>query len=113
MLDIHKLALLPAVIELLLSNNATNIKQIIVFGSYARGEADEWSDLDILVLTDLDNEQLSELDRKLTDATSYFSAKHGLLSSIITQNQLHFQKWVNFLPLYKNIRNEGCVLYAA
>jgi len=35
-----------------------HLKQIILFGSYARHEANDESDIDIMVLTDLEGEEL-------------------------------------------------------
>jgi predicted nucleotidyltransferase len=39
---------------------AAGAKRAIIFGSHARGEADEWSDLDLLIVADTD---LPFLDR--------------------------------------------------
>lgn len=35
-----------------LKKNMINVKAVYLFGSYARNQADEWSDIDLAVLTD-------------------------------------------------------------
>ncbi len=35
-----------------LKKNMINVKAVYLFGSYARNQADEWSDIDLAILTD-------------------------------------------------------------
>ena len=69
-----------------MSNNITNIlkeyvtglykiigkdlKQVILYGSYARGEQEkngEISDIDIMILVDLSEEKIKEIEKKVID----------------------------------------------
>ena len=48
-----------------------NLKQVILYGSYARGEQDkngEISDIDIMILVDLEEDKIKKLEKKVTEA---------------------------------------------
>lgn len=69
-----------------------HIKQIVLFGSVARGEDNEYSDIDILILTD--NEQLieDEISDEVMDILLY--KEENVSAHIMDIN--HYQKTKNF-----------------
>ncbi|MEI6287395.1 MAG: nucleotidyltransferase domain-containing protein [Bacillota bacterium] len=89
------------------------LREIIVFGSQARGDADEWSDIDIMVLVDIPKDEIADYDRIATDSASRIGVSNGVLISLLTQNTGFFNHWKQYLPLYANIKNEGKTYYAA
>ncbi|RJP64801.1 MAG: nucleotidyltransferase domain-containing protein, partial [Ignavibacteriales bacterium] len=78
---------------------------------YARGDFDEESDIDFLVLTDLKNDEFSYYRDKITDLTVELSLKYGKLASIVLKNENQFQEYYTLLPFYSNVVNEGKVIY--
>ena len=74
--------------------------KVILYGSYARGDFKEDSDVDILLLIDVSPQNERQNIRDLIHKT--FEIK-----SIYT-----FEKWKKILPFYQNIEEEGEVLYA-
>jgi len=95
-------------LEAILKNR---LKRIILYGSYARGDYDDESDIDFLVLTDLKDDEISSYRDKITDLTVELSIKYGKLASIVLKNESQFQKYHNFLPFYTNVVKEGKVIY--
>jgi len=90
-----------------------NLRQVILFGSYARGEQEEYSDMDVMVLVDLSDEELSQYNNAIAEVTTDISIKYGILPSIIDKNYGHFQHWVPFVPFYRNVQTEGVEFYAS
>ena len=43
------------------------VKKIILYGSYARGDYDKSSDIDIMILTDLNDNEILEYREKILD----------------------------------------------
>ncbi len=95
-------------LEAILKNR---LKKIILYGSYARGDFDEESDIDFLVLTDLKNDEFSYYRDKITDLTVELSLKYGKLASIVLKNENQFQEYSTLLPFYSSVVNEGKVIY--
>ncbi|MEZ0537122.1 nucleotidyltransferase domain-containing protein [Caldicellulosiruptoraceae bacterium PP1] len=84
---------------------------IILYGSYARGDWDEESDVDILIVIDDDINNLQLYKQKIVRLESEIILRYGvLISSIITLKSTYTSK-VNFIPLYININKEGKLLY--
>ncbi len=90
-----------------------NLRQVILFGSYARGEQEEYSDMDIMALVNLSDEELKNYHYAIVDIISDISLRYGVLPSIICKNFDHFYQWVPYLPFYRNVKIEGVELYAS
>lgn len=89
------------------------LKSIILYGSYARGDFRPDSDIDIMILVDLSDEEIRKKGRLLSDMTFDYNFDNDLEIMPIVQNLEHFNKWIRSYPFYNNIKNEGIELYAA
>jgi len=91
----------------------TNLQEVILFGSYSRGDFDEWSDVDIMVLVNESKENIQNMEAKVLDISTAIGQRHGLLTCIIVQNYEFFEHWIEFLPFYETVRKEGKQYYVA
>jgi len=90
-----------------------NMKQVILYGSYARGEQNEdgeISDIDIMILVDLTEEEIKMLEKKIIDYSYDLDLQYDVLLSPIIENIEVFNKRVNYMAFYKNIKKEGVLL---
>lgn len=82
---------------------------IILYGSQARNQATEYSDIDIIVLLD---GQVSEKQKKEIHASIYeIGLEYDVVISALIKSR---QKWQSPLsqasPLYKSVQNEGILV---
>ena len=87
------------------------LNRIILFGSYARGDNTEESDIDIMIVLNCDTNELKRLRSLTTDMASNISLEQDVLISILLRDQKHFEDNLDFLPLYQNIAKEGYIKY--
>ena len=80
------------------------IKRVILYGSHARGEATEDSDVDVLVLTD-PSLKPSEVRKSLSDLLFDMLMNEGELVSVIVIPEDFFED--HNLPFMLNVRQEG------
>jgi len=80
------------------------LKDIVIYGSWARNTATQQSDIDIAVVLKGDVDQGLEIDR-LIDVVTDINLKHDVLLSIYPVSESNFNS-VNS-PLLLNIRKEG------
>lgn len=89
------------------------LRTVILYGSYARGDFNVASDIDIMILVDLSDEEIKTKGRSLSYVTFDYNFDNDLEIMPIVKNQEHFNKWLRAYPFYNNIKKEGIELYAA
>jgi len=86
------------------------IKKIILYGSYARGDFNKSSDIDIMILTNLTDEEIVYYGEKIWDFAYDIQLKYDVLLSILIKNIDKYNYWLDTLPFYMNVQKEGVVL---
>ena len=84
-----------------------HLKTVILYGSYARGDYTENSDIDIMVLLDLNDMDIKKYRHELSGMTYDFNMDYDLDIKPIAKNKEHFNNWVDVYPFYSNIEREG------
>ncbi len=84
-----------------------DLKQVILYGSYARGDYDSESDVDIAAIVNQPREALSGSYRRLAEVASELSLTYGLTVSPAVIPYNDYTKYATALPYYRNIRTEG------
>lgn len=84
-----------------------HLKHTVLYGSYARGEAEDDSDVDVLLLVDLPREEIVRYRRPVAAIASEYLFSDNLLISPIIENQTFFEQHQAILPFYQNIVREG------
>ena len=99
--------------ELLKSVYGNRLKAVILYGSVARGTQTEDSDIDVMILVDGTDEQLREYNERLSDISTELALKYVKVFSIIDVKYQEYQEWKTVSPFYKNVDQEGVVVYVA
>ena len=86
------------------------LKKVILYGSYARGDFNKNSDIDIMILTDLSFEEIEDYRDKISDIAYDIELDTGVILSPIIKNIDIYNNRVKFVPFYRNIQKEGVVL---
>ena len=86
-------------------------RNVILYGSYARGDYDEESDIDIMIMVDMDREELRKYRRVISEYFSELNIQNGVFLTSKLQSEPYFNEWKTAMPFYKNILKEG-VMYA-
>ena len=87
------------------------LHKIILYGSYARGDYDSESDIDIMVLADVADSELAEYKDKIDLLSSDVSLDNNITVSIFLKDWNFFNSYINVLPFYKNVITEGVAIY--
>ena len=90
-----------------------SLDAVILYGSYARGDYTEDSDIDIMILVDLSEEEIQKSRDRVSDFTYDFNMDYDVDIKPIAKNQEHFNKWVEVYPFYSNVASEGVKLFDA
>ena len=104
-------------IKTILNDFASGTKQIfgsvevevILFGSYSRGDFDAGSDVDIAILADIPREQERHYTHDVVSLIAKIDDEYGysfFISPIIISKPF-FDEWHETIPFYRNLKNEG------
>ena len=88
-----------------------HLVKAILYGSYARGDYHERSDIDLMFLTTSSDEEIREEEKRLYDLAFDYEMEYDVDISVIVNNITHFQYWLGALPFYDNVEREGVVLH--
>ena len=95
----------------LLSILSTQMIQIVLYGSTARGNADADSDIDIAIF--VGDRLTSRQEDQLSDLIVDMNLKYNKVFSVVDIDQQTYLKWRNVTPFYQNVDREGIVLWKA
>ena len=84
-----------------------NLAKVIVYGSYARGDYRDNSDVDIMILVKMSDEEIKAVKNDIYDLAFDVEMSTGIELSPIIKNEKQYEYWVDTLPFYRNVRNEG------
>ena len=88
-----------------------HLKSVILYGSYARGDYREDSDIDIMILLNITDLEIEDYRHQLSDMTYDFNMDYDVDIKPIAKYYEHFRYWLKAYPFYANVEREGIKLY--
>lgn len=89
-----------------------NLSKVIVYGSYARGDYRSNSDVDVMILVKMMDEEIKNVAPIIYDLAYDIELEKELHISVVIKNEEHFEYWKDTLPFYRNVRSEGVEINA-
>ena len=90
----------------------SNLSRVLVYGSYARGDYRENSDVDVMVLVKLPEDEIKGITSNVYDLSYDIELEKGIHISVVIKNEEQFDYWVDTLPFYRNVSKEGVEINA-
>ena len=88
-----------------------HLEKIVLYGSYARGDYESNSDIDVMILTNLEDDEIEEYRARVCDLAYDMEIENDVILSPLIKNINKYQSRVEVIPFYTNIHREGVVLY--
>ncbi len=86
-------------------------RQIILYGSYARGDYTEDSDVDIAILTDSNREEAKKYNSQLDDLSTQIGMDTLLIVNFVCLPYKEYLEKKSWYPFFMNIAKDGVTLY--
>lgn len=85
----------------------TSVQAIILYGSCARGDFKKESDIDIMVLLDVPQEEIGMARKKIFDITDCLDLSYDVVLTPVIQNYQIYTQYLNVSGFYQNVQREG------
>ncbi len=82
----------------------------VLYGSCARNEYTQDSDVDIAIFTDVPASDFYKLVDKIAETTFEFSVEHSIMLSPVFVNAEEYRRMLNVMPYYQSIQKEGIAI---
>lgn len=79
----------------------------LLYGSYARGDYDAESDIDILILADISRDELSKYKPYFIKLTSELGLENDIVVTVTLKDRYTFEKYLEAVPFYQSVQREG------
>ncbi len=89
-----------------------SLVNVILFGSYARGDYDEYSDVDFMLVVNLPSGRLAAYRKEMAKISSKLSLKYDRTVSLHLQDNDTVSLYGDVLPYLKNAMEEGICAHA-
>ena len=87
------------------------IYKIILYGSYARGDFDTESDIDIMILINGTDEDVLKYRKDVRRIANDVGLDNNILVSLLIKPRQSFEERSDVVVFYKNVIKEGVTLY--
>lgn len=83
------------------------LEQVILYGSYARGDFDDESDIDIMILANVDRNSLRQFKPSFLRLTSDLGMENDVLITVTLKDSQTFHQFLDAVPFYQSVAKEG------
>lgn len=88
----------------------SKLTKVIVYGSYARGDYNSSSDVDVMILVKMSDNEIKKIENQVYDLAIDIEMDTGVDISPIIKNEEQYEYWLDTLPFYKNIHEEWVIV---
>jgi predicted nucleotidyltransferase len=86
------------------------LEKVLLYGSYARGDYDEYSDIDIFVLADIRLEDARRVGSEIDRITGDLDLEYDVVVSLHVTCSSIFHRFRNVMPYFMNVQKDGVEL---
>ena len=84
--------------------------RLFIYGSYARGDYNSSSDVDVMILVKMSDNEIKKIENQVYDLAFDIEMDTGVDISPIIKNEEQYEYWLDTLPFYKNTHEEGVIV---
>ena len=109
---------MPETMKVIIKKYIEHIKDIlgedyvnaVLYGSCARDEYSEESDVDIAIFTGVSSGEFYKLADKIAEITFEYSVRYDVILSPVFVNVEEYRRMIKVMPFYQSIREEGIAI---
>ena len=84
-----------------------NLKDVILYGSYARGDYNAESDVDVMIIADIEETEVMKHMYAIGEYLGEVLIDHDVVISPVVESYNRYQEYKDVIPFLKNVQKEG------
>jgi len=88
------------------------LSDVLLFGSYARGDYCDDSDIDVIVILDMKNDEIRKYLDDICHITSELEFEYNICIMPVLQSKNEYETHCETYGFFKNVREQGVSKYA-
>ncbi|MBQ9659302.1 MAG: nucleotidyltransferase domain-containing protein [Clostridia bacterium] len=88
-----------------------NLIKVVLYGSYARGDYNKFSDIDIFILVNNKKDEINKILNLICESLFELDLKYNVTINPLVENLQVFNEYKDCSLLFENIEKDGVVLY--
>ena len=84
-----------------------NLKDVILYGSYARGDYNAESDVDVMIIADIEETEIMKHVYAISEYLGEVLIDHDVVISPVIESHRRYQEYKDVIPFLKNVQKEG------
>lgn len=84
-----------------------DLRRVILYGSCARGDFVNDSDIDIMLLLDIAQEKVIEARKQILDISDQLDLEYDVVLAPVIQSYQLYQQYMSASQFYQNVQKEG------
>ena len=85
----------------------SKLQDMILYGSYARGDNTDESDIDVMLIVDISPDDELNSAIQLSDSVVDLNLEFDVVLSPLVESKEKYEKYKNINPLFANVEKEG------
>ena len=85
----------------------SKLQDMILYGSYARGDNTDESDIDVMLIVDISPDDELNSAIRLSDIVVDLNLEFDVVLSPLVESKEKYEKYKNINPLFANVEKEG------
>ena len=87
-----------------------NLKDVILYGSYARGDYSAQSDVDVMIIAEIEEKDIMKHVYAISEYLGEFLIDYDIVISPVVESYSRYQQYKDVIPFLKNVQREGIAL---
>ena len=84
-----------------------NLKDVILYGSYARGDYSAQSDVDVMIIAEIEEKDIMKHVYAISEYLGEFLIDYDIVISPVVESYSRYQQYKDVIPFLKNVQKEG------
>jgi predicted nucleotidyltransferase len=86
------------------------LDRVLLYGSYARGDFDEESDIDIMILADIPASETWQVNMQINTLACRLGLENDVVVAPYVTDSATFYKFLKAMTFYENVMRDGVLL---